>query len=470
MADSTWPSFLIVLMVFGMITTIVVVPIVTPKFGDNMPMAPQMFEEGGADYSFQQRICRPCINDWPLATDERVISNSVFKQVQDLPDPELTALVPFWGQFMDHDLVRSFEDRAQGVFNVTMVPGDGKIFLTRVAYRNASGNATGPCRESATEITPMIDAGTVYGDHSNPNLGLRDGASCKLRTSAGNLLPLNPVKPKEFLAGDTRNTEHSILASLHTLWMREHNRVCDELPRGWTEEERFWKARQIVIAKIQHITYAEWLPLFLGSQYALLDTVEQRGESTRVAMEFAVAAYRIGHSMIPDPVGPFQLPTLFFNRHLLIDNGVEPFLEAAIDTPAQQADHFVVSGLRDVLFGNEDLTVRNLFRSRELGLSTYAQVCACYGLEPLVLPVTTEEFYVGMVFEPHPPGCPLPRVVAHVVAEQFARARDNDPNFYTKIADKIGPYFYAQVQQTTLARIIERNTGLKNVKSRVFVR
>lgn len=56
---------------------------------------------------------------------------------------------------------------------------------------------------------------------------LRSFTDGKLRTSEGNLLPRD--EHGLFLAGDERANENSLLLSYHTLFMREHNRLCDEI-------------------------------------------------------------------------------------------------------------------------------------------------------------------------------------------------------------------------------------------------
>ena len=69
--------------------------------------------------------------------------------------------------------------------------------------------------------------------------------------------------------GDSRVNEQANLAVMHTLWMREHNRIARELKRlkrSADEETLFQEARRIVGAELQHITYNEWLPIILGNK------------------------------------------------------------------------------------------------------------------------------------------------------------------------------------------------------------
>jgi peroxidase len=58
------------------------------------------------------------------------------------------------------------------------------------------------------------------------------------------------------------------LAGMHTVWIREHNRIAAILlaqkPTA-TDEFIYQESRRIIGAMVQHITYNEWLPRILGS-------------------------------------------------------------------------------------------------------------------------------------------------------------------------------------------------------------
>ena len=100
---------------------------------------------------------------------------------------------------------------------------------------------------------------------------------------------------------------------MHTIWMREHNRLAELLKNrhpNWDDEKLYQEARRIVIAEYQHIIYNEWLPIILGSKLmkhhklsplssGYSDHYEGGDFDPRITNEFAGAAFRFGHSLIP---------------------------------------------------------------------------------------------------------------------------------------------------------------------------
>jgi hypothetical protein len=63
--------------------------------------------------------------------------------------------------------------------------------------------------------------------------------------------------------------EPGAIGALHTILLREHNRIADELLKfnpQWSDSTIFYESRRAVIAEIQHITYNEFLPVVLGQQ------------------------------------------------------------------------------------------------------------------------------------------------------------------------------------------------------------
>ena len=130
-------------------------------------------------------------------------------------------------------------------------------------------------------------------------------------------------------AGDVRINLHTGLVALHSLFLREHNRIAKFLverwPAGPTDEMAFQVTRKIVGAMLQHITYKEMLPLILGKKIyndprnglAVRDDGYSKSYNpdvdATVTVEFAAAAYRL-HTLSGN-----ELP-------VLMENGTEtPF-------------------------------------------------------------------------------------------------------------------------------------------------
>ncbi len=84
-----------------------------------------------------------------------------------------------------------------------------------------------------------------------------------------------------FGAGDSRVNNNLGLVGLHTLFMREHNRIAIQLKKlndDWSDDRLFNEARRILIGIYQHIVFTEYLPALIGKNFVRafdLDVTEQ---------------------------------------------------------------------------------------------------------------------------------------------------------------------------------------------------
>ena len=79
---------------------------------------------------------------------------------------------------------------------------------------------------------------------------------------------------------------------MHTLWMREFNRIVGELHDlnpAWDPEQLYQTARKIVGAQMQHVVYNEWLPAVLGR-----DTMRRHGLSPNQVGKTRGGGYNVG--------------------------------------------------------------------------------------------------------------------------------------------------------------------------------
>ena len=157
------------------------------------------------------------------------------------------------------------------------------------------GCLLGP-REQMNFATAFLDGSAIYGStpKSAEDLRLLEGG--RLRMDYGQVLPLDEHNPncrgdvegnKCFKSGDERVNHNAGLAALHTLMVREHNRMAallESVNPHWDEETLYQEARRIVGAEIQQITYNEFLPALLGEK--LMETFELESKANGYHMEY----------------------------------------------------------------------------------------------------------------------------------------------------------------------------------------
>jgi hypothetical protein len=106
---------------------------------------------------------------------------------------------------------------------------------------------------------------------------------------------------------DPRNDENLAVAQTHLALIRFHNRVVDTLPSSTPAAQRFATARELVVKHYQWMIRTDFLPRICAK--AVIDDVFTNGRKAfavnaiptdvpTMPIEFSVAAFRLGHSMI----------------------------------------------------------------------------------------------------------------------------------------------------------------------------
>lgn len=450
----------------------------------------------------------------------REVSNAVAAQSGSvLNDRNLTDYIWIWGQFLDHDIDLTEAADPTEEFNIAVPAGDVffdpfgtgtvEIGLNRSVYADES---TGDARQQVNQITAFLDGSVVYGADEERADALRTFSGGLLKTSDGDLLPFNDdglenaggPSDSLFLAGDVRANENVVLTSMHTLFVREHNRIASNLAAenpDLTDEQLYQQARAQVRALLQVITYNEFLPALLGpdalSDYTGYDPTVNPG----IANEFSTAAYRFGHSLLSPEIqrldadgnvidqGNLALQQAFFSPDEIVENGIDALLRGAAAQLAQEVDTQVIDDVRNFLFGPPgagglDLAALNIQRGRDHGLADYNQVRADLGLDPvtsfdqissnpevvLALEQTYEsvddiDLWVGGLAEDHVPGASLGETFTTIIVDQFERLRDGDRYWYQNV---FSGRELQQLEQTHLSDVIERNTDITDLQTNVF--
>ena len=447
----------------------------------------------------------------------RAVSNAVVAQSELIPNTENASdFIWQWGQFLDHDL-----DLTDGIdppepANIAVPAGDvffdpqgtggQEIELNRSLYDLQSGTEeTGP-RQQINEITAWIDASNVYGsdDERATELRTNDGTG-RLKTSEGDLLPFNEAglanaggsSAELFLAGDVRANEQLGLTCMHTLFVREHNWHADRIRQRNPElsgEEVYQRARQMVGAEMQVITYEEYLPALLGRGALSRYRGYQPDVNASIANIFSTALFRYGHSALSPTLlrldadgneieaGHLPLRNAFFAPHrLATEGGIEPMLRGLASQVAQQVDNFVIDDVRNFLFGPPgsggfDLASLNIQRGRDHGLPSYNRVRRAFGLRParnfddissnpqvrdalasVYESVDDVDLWVGGLAEDTLEDALVGELIATVLRDQFEALRDGDRFWYER---SLNPDQLDQVRNTRLSDIIRRNTSI----------
>lgn len=354
-----------------------------------------------------------------------------FDAPKDAPDAEesgIPALYTYFGQFIDHDI--TFDP----VSSLTKQQDPDGL----VDFR-----------------TPALDLDNLYGRGPNDQPYMYDGIKFLLGeklTGAG--VPDASDLPRfrgRALIGDPRNDENSIVSQFQALMLRFHNRMVDD-----NDSLSFEEVQQRVRFHYQYVVLNDFLPRIVHA--SVLDQLKTAGRYDRsklayyhwhtypfMPVEFSVAAYRLGHSMIrpgyrlnnadnmllqifPDPNNPdtnaltgFRAmgPGRAIDWGRFIDLDTRAFGDENDDTNpdnkrrlqfAYRIDTSLVDPLRklppEVASNPASLALRNLERSWRLGLPSGQAVARAMHLTPL----TDDQIIIGKAVDESGAGDPQTKI------------------------------------------------------------
>ena len=439
----------------------------------------------------------------------REVSNAVFAQQEMTQNRKgLSDMFWVWGQFLDHDITLSTEAE-NGTANIQVPAGDpwfdpagtGAMEMPFKQSEQVLG-ADGQLHQ-VNKITSFIDGSNVYGSDAETSDRLRTHEKGQLVMSDTHMMPQNDQG--HYMAGDVRANENAGLTSMHTLWVREHNRVAEQLSVAhpdWGDEQLFQEARRTVVAEMQAITYNEFLPGLLGDSaldaYRGYDATVNPG----ISSAFATAAYRFGHSMISPTLlrldengqeiaqGNLSLRDAFFQPDKVTESGIDPILRGLSSQTAQAVDTQVIDDLRNFLFGPPgagglDLAALNIQRGRDHQLPGYNDAREQLGLpriesfdDPIwrdgvgerlaqiyQSPDDVDLWVAGLAEQPVGDSL-LGEVSTVILKQQFEDLRDGDRFWYESQFDA---RTVRSLNQLTLSDIIVRNTDIDNLAKNVMV-
>ncbi|XP_074474828.1 phosducin-like protein isoform X2 [Sebastes fasciatus] len=247
-----------------------------------------------------------------------------------------------------------------------------------------------------------VDAGHIYGDNLQRQLHLRLHKDGKLKYQLvdGEMYPPSvvdaPIKmsyppgipPEGMMAiGQEHFGLLPGLGMFATLWLREHNRVCDILKAEhptWDDEQLFQTTRFIIIGETIRIVIEEYVQHLSGyllqlkfDPTLLFNTNFQYGN--RIALEFSQLYH--WHPLMPDSFfingDELSYPQFIFNTSVLTNYGIEKLVDAFSRQAAGQ-----IGGGHNINAVVTKVAVGAIKESRQLRMQPFNQYRKFFNLKP----------------------------------------------------------------------------------------
>ncbi|KAJ3279541.1 hypothetical protein HK104_001382 [Borealophlyctis nickersoniae] len=453
----------------------------------------------------------------PDPPGSRNISNALASRLGPVQHPrQLTDFVTYWGEFITMDITHTFKSRAPGTtinignptdpFAATSSPANASMPFNRVNFTTS----TAVPRVQINSESAWIDASHIYGNEPIIAASLREdnGRGAKFALDGNSGLPkdspdsdtfINYTVPVNtgsrmtdlFRFGQSAGNTHPIIQSLYIIFMREHNRYVTALQStnsSLSPEALYQAGRTHVISLIQHITYKEYLPIIYGFNPIPNYSGYNASVDATIDGYFEAVSFRYGHSEVNDFMNvardgdkgldlvPLKLKDIIFSSQPVRQSGIEAFLVGAARTVQQPPGGFVVSDLRNILFGNRpmDLFAVDIERARDFGIPLYNRMRVLQGraaartfseisskpdniaaLQAAYPSPDLVDALVGGLMEDREPSSNLGPLFNRSIADQFRRLRDGD-RFWFEIPGVVQDI--TAVRNTRLRDVILRNS------------
>jgi hypothetical protein len=222
------------------------------RFGRNVPLSASRAEE-------PPELLDP---------NPRLVSRELLVRHEFKPAATLNVLAAAWLQFQTRDWFSHGTDPSRSI-EVPPVSGagDGWEQETMQVPRTpvdttATGNET--AQTFLNTETHWWDGSQIYGSTHEFQEAVRTGHEGKVRVGDDGLIDLDPA-----LLGKAGGADGWWLGLelMSTVFMREHNAICDRLREGyptWDDDALFAKARLVNAALMAKIHTVEWTPAILG--------------------------------------------------------------------------------------------------------------------------------------------------------------------------------------------------------------
>lgn len=309
----------------------------------------------------------------------------------------------YFGQFVDHDITLDITSSLDVATDANTINNMRSPSLDLDALYSR-GPGLDPFLYAFPSSGPPTAVKFQLGTNTNAGAGgaSSNGTPGGMATQSNFDVPRIPGSLTAVI-GDPRNDENLLVVQFHHAMLRFHNAVVDFLLAASFAGDIFAEAKRIVTHHYQWAVVKDFLKRVCGAtavDQALATVVAPIGSSFRMPVEFSVAAYRFGHSMIRDTYwvnSNFPQATLGqvfeFNRVPrlpVLSNWVvdfNAFFDTGISVPvhnkARKIDSFMAAGLEALpgLTGMMAvLATRNLRRGLALGLPSGQGMAGMFGI------------------------------------------------------------------------------------------